>query len=151
MPIKPENKSLYPPDWPFVRKRILERDKHKCVGCGLRDYSVGYRDEKGAFIPCGGNVVMEDYGQGINPTTGRLLTFKEALEMATFQTDTDEMGSKYIVIVLTIAHLDHTPENCADDNLASFCQRCHNIYDRPHRNETMRVTRKKGQLEIQFI
>jgi 5-methylcytosine-specific restriction endonuclease McrA len=35
-------------------------------------------------------------------------------------------GSK---IVLTVAHLDHMPENCADDNLKAWCQRCHNRYD----------------------
>lgn len=33
------------------------------------------------------------------------------------------------VVVLTVAHLDHTPENCADDNLLAGCQRCHNRYD----------------------
>lgn len=150
MPIKPENKDLYPPDWLYVRKRILERDKYCCCGCGLRDHSVGYRDLKGRFFACAGNVTMEDYGQGINPGNGGMLTYKEAFEMAIFQTDTDEFGNKYIVIVLTIAHLDHNPENCHDDNLASLCQRCHNIYDRPHRNETMRITRKRGQLELQF-
>lgn len=32
-------------------------------------------------------------------------------------------------VVLTIAHLDHTPENCAADNLRAWCQRCHNAYD----------------------
>lgn len=36
-------------------------------------------------------------------------------------------------IVLTVAHLDHTPENCADDNLKALCQRCHNRYDAPIR------------------
>ena len=41
-----------------------------------------------------------------------------------------ETGS---VVVLTTAHLDHTPENCADDNLKAWCQRCHNTYDAPMR------------------
>ena len=36
-------------------------------------------------------------------------------------------------VVLTIAHLDHTPENCAAENLRAWCQRCHNTYDAPHR------------------
>src|SRR5689334_21410785 len=35
-------------------------------------------------------------------------------------------GSK---LVLTVAHLDHTPENNADDNLRALCQRYHNRYD----------------------
>ena len=39
-------------------------------------------------------------------------------------------GMKATRIVLTTAHLDHTPENCSDDNLASLCQRCHLNYDR---------------------
>ena len=32
-------------------------------------------------------------------------------------------------VVLTVAHLDHEPENCDDDNLRAWCQRCHNTYD----------------------
>jgi 5-methylcytosine-specific restriction endonuclease McrA len=35
-------------------------------------------------------------------------------------------GSK---VILTIAHLDQTPENCAPDNLLALCQRCHLTYD----------------------
>lgn len=36
-------------------------------------------------------------------------------------------------VVLTVAHLDHVPENCDDSNLRAMCQRCHNIYDMPMR------------------
>jgi 5-methylcytosine-specific restriction endonuclease McrA len=36
-------------------------------------------------------------------------------------------------VVLTVAHLDHTPENCTPANLRAWCQRCHNTYDAPHR------------------
>lgn len=36
-------------------------------------------------------------------------------------------------VVLTVAHLDHKPENCADSNLKAWCQRCHNTYDAPMR------------------
>ena len=32
-------------------------------------------------------------------------------------------------VVLTTAHLDHTPENCDEANLAAMCQRCHLAYD----------------------
>jgi hypothetical protein len=56
-------------------------------------------------------------------------------------------------IILTVAHLDHTPENCGDDNLKAMCQRCHLRYDREHHAETSRKTReaKRGQilLEVQ--
>jgi 5-methylcytosine-specific restriction endonuclease McrA len=36
-------------------------------------------------------------------------------------------------VVLTIAHLDHTPENNDPSNLRALCQRCHNRYDAPMR------------------
>ncbi len=32
-------------------------------------------------------------------------------------------------VILTIAHLDHNPENCNKNNLKAMCQRCHNTYD----------------------
>lgn len=52
-----------------------------------------------------------------------------------------ENGTKKMVrIVLTIAHLDHTPENCDPSNLRALCQRCHNRYDAKHRAETRRKT-----------
>lgn len=53
-------------------------------------------------------------------------------------------GSK---VILTIGHLDHRPENNADDNLRAWCQRCHNTYDGPHRRANAAITRheKRGQ------
>lgn len=36
-------------------------------------------------------------------------------------------------VVLTVAHLDHQPENCDLSNLRVWCQRCHNTYDAPMR------------------
>lgn len=39
-------------------------------------------------------------------------------------------------VVLTTAHLDHTPENCARSNLRAFCQGCHLHYDRDHHAQT---------------
>ena len=41
-----------------------------------------------------------------------------------------ETGSN---VVLTVAHLDHCPENNDPGNLAAGCQRCHNLYDMPMR------------------
>jgi hypothetical protein len=41
---------------------------------------------------------------------------------------------------LTVAHLDHTPENCDDANLKAMCQGCHLRYDVDHHAETRRAT-----------
>lgn len=45
-------------------------------------------------------------------------------------------------IVLTVAHLNHTPEDCRADNLKAMCQRCHLRYDCAHHMETARNTRR---------
>jgi hypothetical protein len=150
MPIKPENKNRYPKNWLEIRERIRNRAKDKCEKCGVRNHSVGYRDDFGNFVPCGANVIMEDYGQGINPNTSKLLDYKLAKEVADFQTQNDEYGYRYIVIVCTTAHLDHDPRNCSDENLAFYCQKCHNSYDVKHRKETRHSTRMKDQLEMSF-
>lgn len=54
-------------------------------------------------------------------------------------------GSK---VVLTTAHLDHDPANCADDNLKAGCQMHHNRYDRKHRNATAQRRRKPQCLDL---
>lgn len=51
-----------------------------------------------------------------------------------------ETGAK---VVLTVAHLDHTPENCERDNLRALCQRCHLNYDRAHHV----ANRRRGERE----
>lgn len=48
-------------------------------------------------------------------------------------------------VVLTVGHLDHTPENCADDNLMHWCQRCHLTYDAPEHSRTRYRTQREGK------
>jgi hypothetical protein len=48
-------------------------------------------------------------------------------------------------VVLTVAHLDHVPENCADDNLKAMCQRCHLTYDAKHHASNAAVTRRMAK------
>jgi len=49
-----------------------------------------------------------------------------------------DTGSK---VVLTVAHLDHTPENCEMGNLKAWCQRCHLAYDHDHHMRNSHSTR----------
>lgn len=53
-------------------------------------------------------------------------------------------------VVLTVAHLNHQPEDCRDANLRALCQRCHNRYDAKHRQKNAAGTRraKKGNAEL---
>ena len=74
MPIKPENRSRYPADWPEVRERILARAGYRCEhpGCMARQYSVGWwsLDERGHRWDAA-------WGQNDNPRT-----YSEARQMA---------------------------------------------------------------------
>ena len=49
-------------------------------------------------------------------------------------------------VVLTVAHLDHTPENCEPENLKAMCQRCHLTYDAEHHKRTAYATRKAAAM-----
>jgi hypothetical protein len=48
-------------------------------------------------------------------------------------------------VVLTVAHLNHTPEDCRDENLKAMCQRCHLRYDLKHHQQNAYQTRRKGK------
>ncbi|MFE4658124.1 hypothetical protein ACFRFJ_15745 [Streptomyces hydrogenans] len=116
MPIRPENRHRYPPNWPDISHSIrTERaaGRCECLGeCGRGTHSGRCPNRNGT------------------PAYGT--------------------GSK---VVLTVAHLDHTPENCDPANLRAFCQGCHLHYDREHHRQTAAATRRAaveaaGQLTL---
>lgn len=45
------------------------------------------------------------------------------------------------VVVLTTAHLNHTPEDCRRSNLRAMCQACHLGYDREQHAATRAARR----------
>lgn len=62
---------------------------------------------------------------------------------------------KYIKIVLTVAHMNHDPMDCRDENLKALCQRCHLLYDGPlhrrnasHTRELKKTHRGQKTLEM---
>ena len=118
MPIRPEMKARYPENWEEIRQRILIRAGHKCEWCYVKNHWLGGRDCTGKFheakyLGCDRSL----------PSPGEWAWCEGANEKL-----------RIIRIVLTIAHVhDHRPENCADDNLAALCQRCHNLHDAPMR------------------
>lgn len=127
MPIKPENLQRYPKDWKQIRERILERAGNCCESCGVGNHWHGYRDHEGKFHL----TYWDETRCLVWPAAGTCETTPENV--------------KSFEIVLTIAHLDHTPENCADENLRAFCQRCHLSYDAKHHQETAYQTRRSGK------
>jgi hypothetical protein len=53
----------------------------------------------------------------------------------------DEEGA--VLIVLTIAHLDHDIENNVDENLMALCQKCHLVHDVRQHATSRRENREK--------
>jgi len=143
MPIKPENRSRYPADWPAIRERILLRAGYTCEhpGCMARQYAVG----KWLRLTSGDQRWMwHEWAAPLwwgTPTwaKGYRAARQHAAELWHAQ---GEEGVKPIVIVLTIAHLDHRPENCADDNLRALCQRHHLAHDHAHHMANAQATRR---------
>jgi len=57
------------------------------------------------------------------------------------------------IVILTVAHLDHNPENNDPANLKALCQRCHLAWDARQHVASARTTRHKkrlaaGQIEL---
>ncbi len=56
-------------------------------------------------------------------------------------------------VVLTVAHLDHNPENNHSDNLKALCQKCHLTYDAKFHSKNAaltRLSRMKNQGQLNF-
>ena len=132
MPIKPENAARYPADWPQIRERILQRARNRCEECGLYNHWWGWRDYAGKFNRVSKRPLIDAHPKNDPPRP----PFTVASTGGTI---------KIIEIVLTIAHLDHQPENCNPDNLRALCQRCHLAYDHPHHLQTAYATRREGK------
>jgi 5-methylcytosine-specific restriction endonuclease McrA len=151
MPIKPENRKRYPKNWKQISEDIrFNRAQNKCEVCGVSNHAVGYRKLK-QFVPLDRANNFDYYaGQGLDAVTKEMLTFKKARTIAEIANDYYNLGYKCIVIVLTVAHLDHNPENNDYSNLKAMCQKCHNSYDAPHRRQTFKKSKLIGQLKLEL-
>lgn len=130
MPIRAEEKHRYPADWKQIRERILYR-------AGQRRYADGRIGREAQCEQCG--VQNKSYGYWKDGRFHRL-DGQPTQEWDALMLD----GVKTLKIVLTIAHMDHTPENCAPENLRALCQKCHNNYDMPTRARGRRLRADKA-------
>jgi hypothetical protein len=106
VPIRPENRHRYPPDWPQISEWI------RFTRAGGRCECVG------------------ECGRGTH--LGRCPNVHDQPAYST--------GSR---VILTTAHLDHTPEHCDPANLRAMCQGCHLHHDREHHAQTRAATRRR--------
>ena len=127
MPIKPENRSRYPADWKAIRADILERAGHRCEKCRAPNrtrIARGDGNDAGTYMLDDAMVYDDETGECLGP-----------------RRMSDYSLSRMVDVVLTIAHLDHEPENVDPSNLRAWCQQCHLRHDAQHHAENARRTR----------
>jgi hypothetical protein len=125
MPIRPENKKRYPPDWKKISAYI--RFTRATVEPGVHQCECEGECGRGHYGRCPNVHGEPAYGTGS-------------------------------VVVLTVAHLNHTPEVCGTDDdpycfLRAMCQGCHLHYDKEHHEQTRQRTRERELLDAgqQFL
>lgn len=112
MPIRPENRARYPKNW---KSEIVPR----------------IRARSGNRCECTGQCGRSHF-YAYDVTTNRC-DARNGMPI-------DDITGP--CIVLTVAHLNHTPEDCRDENLLHMCQKCHNRYDAPVRAAGIKARRK---------
>ncbi|GAB3956673.1 hypothetical protein GCM10028805_47270 [Spirosoma harenae] len=123
----PIDYSKYHPAWKKISRFVRRlKARNRCEHCGVKNYAVGYW-EKGIWQPLCGNAEADNLGAGYG-------TYKEARKYADEYNEhiasQDSSIPRLVVIVLTVAHLDHDINNNELDNLAALCQRDHLNHDR---------------------
>jgi hypothetical protein len=128
MPIRPENKALYPKDWPAISRAVKERAGWKCEQCAAPHMQIIWRSVDMTTY-------MLEHGEVHDAETGEFMGLARGSEYP---------GGKVVKVVLTTAHLDHNPANCADENLKALCQLHHLRYDaKLHAENAGRTTRAR--------
>ena len=128
MPIKPENRSRYPANWKKIREAILARAGNCCEQCKVANGQIIARGA-GPFA----GTFQIDTAEVFDAETGEYIA---SVRMSEYQI------KNMVTIVLTIAHLDHQPENCDPANLRALCQMHHLRHDAAHHAESARETRR---------
>lgn len=108
----PCNYQDYPKNWKAIRAEIMKRAGNRCECAG--ECGVLHAEQFGPAFNT--ERCAEEHGAGAMFFNG--------------------------LVVLTIAHLNHRTKDSRRKNLKAMCQRCHNRYDRPHRDETRRLKRE---------
>lgn len=124
MPIRAENKARYPAHWPKISREIRDRANHKCEKCRAPNGEMIRRGKTKAGEHVWRLASESAHCDGVCAETGLLIPDTSA-EMVDY--------GDPVKVILTVAHLDHQPENCDPANLRAWCQRCHNVYDAPMR------------------
>jgi|SRR5579859_297804 len=137
MPIAPHLRYLYStPEWKEKRRRALERAGNKCNRCRIPNHTAAERltvrsptETRAWWRKVDGKRWYDEKGRHDGapywpPHHG--LTWRRWT----------------LYVTLTVAHVDHDPENMEDQNLEALCCRCHILHDRELHTKHSRITRQ---------
>ena len=140
------NKRNYPKNWKTkIRRDILIRDHYTCQHCQARQYAIG------KYLPNGRFTEVQAPPVGFSPFTNyqedyhrryRNLAFSN---LSTLKAKDPLSFRRLQVVILAVAHLDQDTRNNSDDNLLTYCQRCHFAYDRSFNVPKLLFNRKYGK------
>lgn len=130
MPIRPENRARYPADWPKISLAAKQRAGWRCVECGVRHLSWGYREADGTFVELPQRPLRE---AGHRKPPFRL------------RCDDGRVLDVIEIVLTTAHHPDPDPANCAPENLKVWCQLHHNRADAAMRLAN-RLARERAEM-----
>lgn len=108
----PMNRKLYPADWDAIARQIKDAAGWTCQECGKPCIRPGES--------------RDDFWERIQGSTWE----KDLVESV----DDEEFGVIEVPVrfgrfILTVAHLNHRPEDCRPENLRAWCSCCHGRFD----------------------
>lgn len=130
MPISAENRKRYPANWRDLRSLILQRAQHCCEQCGVPNYTRIIRGHG----PDAGTFMIVNHRTVYNANTGAVVGDAQ---------NRDYVGQRRTLVILNVAHLDHTPEHNDLSNLRALCCRCHLLHDAAHHRQTAYLRRRQ--------
>jgi len=134
----PIDYSDYPKNWKTeIVPAVLDRAGHCCEFCGL---------ENGQSV-WSVKIFVRRYGKAgdiISPWGNSQIWFRDERD-ALKVLDYIAREIKEVKVVLTVAHLDHNPQDDVPlDRLRALCQQCHLRYDAEEKHKRM----NNGQQEL---
>lgn len=132
----PMNRKLYPHNWEEIALQIKEAAGWKCQECDrpCRRPGVDWEEftlelgKDGVFSPW----VRDAFEEVYDDETGEWGTVKRPQRFT-----------------LTVAHLNHQPEDCRPENLRALCAPCHCRYDlRAMATKRRLKAEREGQLTL---
>lgn len=131
----PMDRKRYPANWDEIARQIKEDAGWRCEECGkpCRRPGMSWAEFVGWLLE---QNLLHWYHQstdeGINEESGERI-----------------MVEKPQRFTLTVAHLDHTPENCDRSNLKALCAPCHCRMDlKAMAHKKMLKLEREGQLQL---